>query len=58
MKRKKSPRNKTIDIGIEEGRQYLERCIKVSRPVQIDEVINKTIAGICFKWFPACLKRA
>ena len=48
MKRKKSPRNKTIDIGIEEGRQYLERCIKVSRPVQIDEVINKTIAGICF----------
>ena len=54
MKRKKSPRNKTIDIGIEEGRQYLERCIKVSRPVQIDEVINKTIAGDMFQVVP-CL---
>ena len=52
--KKKSPRNKTIDIGIEEGRQYLERCIKVSRPVQIDEVINKTIAGDMFQVVP-CL---
>ncbi len=44
----KSPKNKTIDISVEEGKQYLERCITVTEPVQLSTVLNKTIVGDCF----------
>jgi len=49
MRKEKSPRNKTIDISIEEGRHYLERCKTVRRPVRIEEVINSTIIGDMFE---------
>lgn len=48
----KSPKNKTIDISIEEGKQYLERCITVTEPVQLSTVLNKTIVGDCFDVLP------
>ncbi len=48
MKKQKAERNKTIDITVEEGQEYLERCIRIHQPVTLDEVINKTILGDTF----------
>lgn len=42
---KKSARNKTLDISIEEGKHYLDRCLTVDKNVSVDDVINKTIIG-------------
>ena len=48
----KSPRNKTIDLGINAGRHYLERCIKLTKPAALDDVIDKTITGDSFEVMP------
>lgn len=39
----KADRNKTIDMTVEEGKEYLERCITVSEKVSIDTVIDRTM---------------
>lgn len=54
MNKKKSPRNKTIDISVDEGRHYLKRCKTLDKPAAIEEVKNKTILGDVFKVIP-CL---
>lgn len=41
----KSERNKTIDITIEDGREYLDRAIEVTTQVTLEEVLDKTIHG-------------
>lgn len=41
----KSPRNKTIDISVDEGKQYLERCVKGGCSFTLDELLNKTLYG-------------
>lgn len=41
----KSERNKTIDISVEDGKQYLDRCITVRQPVTLSEILDKTIIG-------------
>ncbi|HCS73965.1 MAG TPA: site-specific DNA-methyltransferase [Clostridiales bacterium] len=43
MSKKRAGRNKTIDISLEQGQKYLERCIKVNSPVDISTVLDKTI---------------
>ncbi len=48
----KADRNKTIDISIEEGKQYLERCISVTSQTSIDEILDKTIIGDTFSVTP------
>lgn len=48
----KSERNKTIDTGIEEGRHYLERCLRPGGPVSLREVRDKTLIGSCFELLP------
>lgn len=45
----KSERNKTIDISIEDGACYLERCISVDQPVVVDAITDKTILGDTFE---------
>lgn len=46
----KSSRNKTIDISVEDGKQYLERCTCVkSAQSTLDFIINKTIFGDSFQ---------
>ena len=52
MPKEKAGRNKTIDISIEEGRQYLDKCIKVDSPVDTEQIINKTIIGDCLNVMP------
>ena len=44
----KKARNKTIDISIEEGSQYLKRCIEIKETPAIEDIINKTIIGNTF----------
>ena len=44
----KAERNKTIDITVGEGRNYLEKCIVVDKKVNVDEITDKTIKGDTF----------
>jgi len=48
----KAARNKTIDMSIEEGKQYLDRCISISEPTGIESILNKTILGDCLEVIP------
>lgn len=48
----KADRNKTIDISIEEGKQYLERCISVTSQTSVNEILDKTIIGDTFSVMP------
>ena len=48
----KANRNKTIDISLEEGREYFERCISISGPAELDKLLDKTICGDSMKVMP------
>lgn len=52
MQNIKSLRNKTIDISVEDGRQYLDRCITVDRKVELKDIMDKTILGNCMTVMP------
>lgn len=39
----KAERNKTIDFSIDEGQEYLDRCISVEGDVRIEDIENRTI---------------
>lgn len=45
----KSAKNKTIDISLTDGQEYLERCISVSRKAEVKNILNKTIIGDSLK---------
>lgn len=45
----KSPKNKTIDFDIKDGKKYLDRCISISKKMEMAEVVNKTILGDSFQ---------
>lgn len=44
----KSEKNKTIDITIEEGREYLDRCVAINDMATLEQVLDKTIIGDTF----------
>ncbi|MBQ7875280.1 MAG: site-specific DNA-methyltransferase [Oscillospiraceae bacterium] len=48
----KAERNKTIDITVEEGREYLERCITAENKKTVNEILDKTILGNTFEVLP------
>ena len=48
----KAGRNKTIDFTVEEGREYLEKCISINSTVSLDDIINTTILGDSFTIMP------
>lgn len=53
----KAERNKTIDMSVDEGHIYLEKCARVNEPTCIEDVINKTIYGDTFsvlEFLPRC----
>ena len=52
----KAERNKTIDITIEEGQDYLNRCVLVCRSTDILVVLDKTIIGDMFSVASLLLK--
>lgn len=45
----KSAKNKTIDISLADGQEYLQRCISVSRKTEVKNILNKTIIGDSLK---------
>ena len=48
--KEKAARNKTIDFTLDEGRQYLEKCMYVNNTVEkVETVLNKFIIGDCVK---------
>ena len=53
----RSARNRTIDLGVEEGARYLARCIAVDAPKTLDEVLDRTIRGDMFAVLPHLPKK-
>ena len=52
MKKDKSSRNKTIDTTVEQGKEYLARCISANNIQSVETVIDKTIIGDTFSIMP------
>ncbi len=48
----KAGRNKTIDLSIEEGACYLDRCITVTEPADTERILDKTVRGDTFAVLP------
>lgn len=48
----KAGRNKTIDISVEDGREYLERCISVVQKTETKDITDKIIHGDMFSVLP------
>lgn len=48
----KAYRNKTIDISVDDGSIYLQKCISVSSPSTIKQILDKTIVGDTFSVLP------
>lgn len=48
----KAERNKTIDLDLEQGKECLARCIEVSAPAALSDVLDRTILGDSFKVLP------
>ena len=53
----KSPRNKTIDTGLEEGREYLDRCLKtqdLTDALAAGDALDLTDQLVCGDMFEVC----
>lgn len=48
----KADRNKTIDISIDEGKEYLDKCIVVDDKTGVDTILDKTIIGDMYTVIP------
>lgn len=48
----KAARNKTIDLSVTEGSEYLARCLTVERRAALADVIDRTLLGDCFDVLP------
>ena len=48
----KAPKNKTIDLSLEEGADYLACCLRVEAPAALDTVLDRTILGDCLAVLP------
>ena len=48
----KAPRNKTIDISVEEGKEYLDRCLRKEELTEGGDILDKTICGDTFQILP------
>ena len=45
----KSKLNKTIDLTIEEGKVYLDRCVKIDSRTDVGSILDKTLLGDTFE---------
>lgn len=48
----KAARNRTIDLSVEEGRSYLDRCLTIRTAAKPDEIRDRTICGDTFEVLP------
>lgn len=59
MMKVKAAHNKTIDTPIEEGREYLSRCIKIKTPLkELSGAVDRTVLGDTFKVMPLLPKES
>lgn len=58
MDKTKAGRNRTIDLSVEEGKKYLERCISVNDKAELSDVLDKTILGDTFQTLPFLPERS
>lgn len=52
MEKKKSLKNKTIDFSLEDGKDYLSKCLKIQEKKTKDEIIDKILLGDIFTTIP------
>lgn len=53
MSKAKSSRNKTIDMTVSEGQEYLSRCVHIAaKQNSLVDILNKTILGNTFEVMP------
>lgn len=52
MSEKKTERNKTIDISVGEGQQYLARCLSIHEKAALADILDRTICGDCLTVMP------
>ena len=45
----KAPRNKTIDLSVKDGKEYLDRCLTLKDAVRKDQIKDRVIRGDFFK---------
>ena len=45
-------RNKTLRLSVEEGKFWLDRCLRLSHRAELGEVVNRTIVGDSFAILP------
>ena len=45
----KAERNKTIDMTVEEGNIYLDRCVRLFEKAKLENILDKTIVGDTFQ---------
>lgn len=45
----KAGRNKTIDLSVEEGNEYLKKCLMLDKKAELPDVLDKTILGNTFE---------
>ena len=45
----KAGRNKTIDLSVEEGNEYLKKCLMPDKKAELPDVLDKTILGDTFE---------
>lgn len=48
----KSLRNKTIDLELAEGQDYLARCLRPTGPLSAEAALDRTILGDCLELLP------
>ena len=48
----RSARNKTLDMSVKEGSEYLARCISVTAPASAGSIADRTILGDSFSVMP------
>ena len=48
----KAARNRTIDLSVEDGREYLARCLEVQSAADLSAIRDKTICGDTFAVLP------
>lgn len=41
----KSPKNKTIDISVNEGQGYLDECLRLTGDISLNELLDRTVCG-------------
>ena len=48
----KAARNRTIDLSVDEGRVYLDRCLNIRTAASLDEIRDRTVCGDTFEVLP------